>query len=320
MTIDSNMRKKSIADRLNWGLLHTFLVIVEEKSLSKAALRLHLTQSAVSQSLKKLEQQVGQKLLHRTSQVFELTTVGEACYQVACTIYGDVASINVDIPESDTDLTGHIKLQIVSRIYNQQYNDFLADFQRRHPKVSFEVEVLKGVNIIHNLSQKVPAIGICLSRHEMPNLARVQLYDQRYGLYCGYHHPLFHQEEVTLDDIRQQDFVAFQSEHIGDVLSPLAVFKDEHSFTGRIACSTNNMEEVVRMLYAGFGIGCLPQQLGNAPHLQSILRVLPPENGVADIPVYLMWHEHRTLSTAEKCFLLEIQQANLAQDDSSFLI
>lgn len=320
MVIGSAMRKKGMADRLNWGLLHTFLAIVEEKSLSKAALRLHLTQSAVSQSLKKLEQQVGQKLLHRSSQVFELTPVGEACYKVACSMYGEVAGINTDEDGGEESITGNIKLQIVSRIYNQRYNDFLASFQKRHPKVNFEVEVLKGVNIIHNLSQKVPAIGICLARHEMPNLNRIELYNQRYGLYCGFHHPLFNQEHIDLDDVRSQNFVAFQSEQIGDVLSPLAVFKDEHRFNGQISCYTNDMDEVVRMLYAGFGIGCLPRQLGSAAHLQHILRVLPPFDGVVNIPVYVMWHQARALSAAEQCFLQEIQEAKVHEQPDMLMM
>ena len=54
---NDNYHLRHISDKMNWALLHTFLVIVEEKSLSRAALRLHITQSAVSQSLKKLELQ-----------------------------------------------------------------------------------------------------------------------------------------------------------------------------------------------------------------------------------------------------------------------
>src|ERR1700751_5810939 len=42
-------------DRLDWNLLRTFLVIMQERSVSRAAARLHLTQPAVSQALKRLE-------------------------------------------------------------------------------------------------------------------------------------------------------------------------------------------------------------------------------------------------------------------------
>ena len=52
-------------DRLDWNLLRTFLVIVQERSISGAAAKLHLTQSAVSQALKRLEEQLDRRLIER---------------------------------------------------------------------------------------------------------------------------------------------------------------------------------------------------------------------------------------------------------------
>ena len=50
-------------DRLDWNLLRTFLAIARERSISRAATRLHLTQPAVSQALKRLEDQLGLQLI-----------------------------------------------------------------------------------------------------------------------------------------------------------------------------------------------------------------------------------------------------------------
>ncbi|MBK5005252.1 LysR family transcriptional regulator [Pseudomonas sp. S32] len=53
------MSERLLNDRLDWNLLRTFRVIGQELSISRAAARLHLTQPAVSQALKRLEQQLG---------------------------------------------------------------------------------------------------------------------------------------------------------------------------------------------------------------------------------------------------------------------
>ena len=96
------------------------------------------------------------------------------------------------------------------------------------------------------------------------------------------------------------------------MLSPLTVFKDTHGFTGKITTTTNSLDEVVRLVYAGFGIGCLPMQLGSAPHLQAALKLLPPKDGVADIPVYLLWHQERVLSALEERFIQELMQVDFS--------
>lgn len=51
--------KRFLNDRLDWNLLRTFLVIGQEGSISRAAARLHLSQPAVSQALRRLEEQLG---------------------------------------------------------------------------------------------------------------------------------------------------------------------------------------------------------------------------------------------------------------------
>lgn len=50
------MRSNVLLDKCNWSLLRIFRVIVQEGSLNKAAVKLFLTQSAISQSLKRLEE------------------------------------------------------------------------------------------------------------------------------------------------------------------------------------------------------------------------------------------------------------------------
>ena len=64
-------------DRLDWNLLRTFLVIMQERSVSRAAARLHVTQPAISQALKRLEETLGRSLIRRRGPHFEPTHAGE---------------------------------------------------------------------------------------------------------------------------------------------------------------------------------------------------------------------------------------------------
>src|SRR5271168_5489869 len=63
--------------------LETFLAVAEERSFSRAAARLHRTQPAVSQSIAKLEQELGEVLFERTSRDGTLTDAGEVLREYA---------------------------------------------------------------------------------------------------------------------------------------------------------------------------------------------------------------------------------------------
>lgn len=300
---------KAFPDKFNWSLLHTFLVIVQEGSLSRAAIQLHLTQSAVSQSLKKLEDQVGYKLLERSRQNFLLTPQGKSFFQAAHTIYGEIANLESQLPTQNKMVSGSIKLLVVSRIQSKQYDEFLTNFRQHYPQVDFHIEVLKSAEILRHLSQKMPVLGLGLCRTEPEKIHKEILIKQRYGLYCGKNHPLFNQENISMEQLRTQSFVSFQSDQLGDALSPLTVFRDNYGFSGQIVATTNSLDEVVRLLRVGFGIGCLPEHIANSSYLKNTLRKLPPEEGVADIPIYLMWHKERILSLAERYFINELRQS-----------
>ncbi|MCO6716781.1 LysR family transcriptional regulator, partial [Streptomyces sp. CHB19.2] len=70
--------RRFLNDRLDWNLLRTYLVIVQEGSVSRAAARLHLTQPAVSKRIAALELQLELRLFDRIGREVSLTEAGRA--------------------------------------------------------------------------------------------------------------------------------------------------------------------------------------------------------------------------------------------------
>ena len=300
------MAQQKLANSLNWTLLHVLIAICEEGSISAAADRLNITQSAVSQNLKKLEEQLDSQLIIRNTKPLELTPIGRYCLQVAQMIFTEITSIEAMKGTNLHLLEGNIKLLVASRLHNPKYNDFLVYFKKKYPNITLDLTVKSSMDILNDLKQKNPAIGICLAKHTSDTLNQKLLFNQRYYLYCGYHHPLFSVKELDFTSLLKESFIVFNSEAIGDVLSPITVFKAAHDFTGRVSAYTNNLDELVRLVYTGYGIGALPDQFVAATHLESKLRRLPPKDGIADVPVYIFWHKYRALSAIEAKFIEEI--------------
>lgn len=308
--------RRFLNDRLDWNLLRTYLAIGQEGSISRAAARLHVTQSAVSQALRRLEEQLGCALILRGGPRFDLTAAGEEVLRIATDIYGDVSRISTAVEKQNDGVAGKVRLLTISRVQSTLYDEFLADFHEAHPRVELEIEVLRSADIISSLLQKTATAGLGLCRIAQPKLEQRQLLRQRYAFYCGVRHRLFGRSDVTLEALRGENFVSFVSDQLGGNLSPLAMFRDENGFTGRIVASSSSFEEIHRLVCAGFGVGCLPEHLLREDVEKGLLWRLPPDEGIVDVNLHLLWNREQKMTVAEAVFL-ETFQHRLAQESLS---
>ncbi|WP_322015666.1 LysR family transcriptional regulator [Paraburkholderia sp. J12] len=290
-------------DRLDWNLLRTFLAIAREKSVSRAATRLHLTQPAVSQALRRLEEQLGLRLVDRHGPRIEVTQAGIEVQKIAEDIYGTISRLSLTEVDREHDISGMVRIGIVSGIDFPAYDDFLAGFHRTYPRIEFESQVMRSADVVNSLQRKATTLGLT-PRRALPKGVESRVFlRQRYGLFCGRHHPLFGREDVRVADLASQAFVSFTGDKVGDHMSPLTIFRDEMGFTGRVIASSSSMAEVRRYIFAGLGIGCLPEHIVSDDIARGRFQRLPPDEGVADVDLYFLWSQDRKFNAAEAAFM-----------------
>ncbi|MFJ7006094.1 LysR family transcriptional regulator [Pseudomonas putida] len=306
--------KRFLNDRLDWNLLRTFLVIGQEGSISRAAARLHLSQPAVSQALRRLEEQLDSALVVRRGPRINLSQAGEEVMQIAAELYGTVSRLGPALDSPAETVTGKIRLLSISRIQSRAYDDFLAQFHSDYPQVELEIDVLRSSDVASGLLQKTASFGLSLCRTPQPRLEQRVLLEQRYAFFCGKRHRLFGRKNLTVADLQGENFVSFTSDQMGGNLSPLTVFRDQQGFTGRIVASSPSLDEILRLVGAGYGIGCLPEHIVAADVQANELWRLPPWEGVIDVNVYLLWNREQKFTQAESIFLERFQQMLMTTD------
>ncbi|MGQ7297494.1 LysR substrate-binding domain-containing protein [Quadrisphaera sp. KR29] len=94
-------------------LLRSFVVLAEEQHFGRAAARLHVAQPALSQQLKSLEQQVGARLLDRSTRRVELTTAGALLHQRAVRVLADLDRTAADLALVAAGRAGRVRLGFV---------------------------------------------------------------------------------------------------------------------------------------------------------------------------------------------------------------
>lgn len=287
----------------DWNLLHTFLVIVQEQSISRAADRLLLCQPTVSNALKRLEDQLGKRLIERGSGRFEPTEHGIVLYRECQEICGTIGRLEQLMDESASEITGELHIYMASHVVFPPLDATLTAFHERYPKVSFDIEVATSASVIEAVRSKQASLGICLVSQPDPQLDFHELFREHFGFFCGPGHRLFGQSGLEVQDLRGESFVSFKTDRLADALRPVAVLRAQLQMYGRVVGTSSNLEEVRRMIVSGLGIGPLPIHVVERDVRAGLLWRLPPFDDPPAIAIYLVTNPRATLGRAEQLFL-----------------
>ncbi|WEX75318.1 LysR family transcriptional regulator [Sinorhizobium numidicum] len=302
----TNNRLERFAHNLDWNLLRTFVVVVEEGSITAAANRLLLQQPAVSMALKRLEQTVGQKLIDRRPGRFDLTEAGEKLHGQCRDIFAAVIRLPNVLETAGEDVTGHLNIYTVSHAHNPSWDRKLESFFRMHPKVTISVTVATTVDVLSGVERNIATMGLCDGI--IPDGLNKSFHiRERYALYCGRGHPLFGVEGVDFDDLRGNAYIAFIADDLGGQhMNSVTAVRAIGSFGQQVRGVSCNVEEVMRLISANVGIGMLPDHLANPAVEAGKLWQLPPYHDLPTTDVFRISNPNSILNPAEAAFLAHV--------------
>ena len=132
-------------------LLRSFVAVAQTKSFSRAAERVHLSQSTVSQQVRRLEDIVGKSLFERDTRTVTLTRDGEALQNYAARILG-LMSEAVEHFRAPT-LSGHVRLGLSEDFASAGLTAALAGFLHRNPEVELMIEIGMSGDLFRQLDE-----------------------------------------------------------------------------------------------------------------------------------------------------------------------
>lgn len=306
---DPRQEPDRIARELDWNLLRTFVVLAESRSVTEAAQRLSLKQPSLSAALKKLEDRLGRRLIHRSPGHYALTEAGQLLYQAALEIHGSVLRLSTLMRDITDEIRGHVTIAVASHVVCPLFDQVLAEFYRKHPEISLSLDVLSSADAIAEVMAKRASFAICLVREPNPQLEYEQLYREFFGLFCGPYHDLFGRTDLTLSDLAGHNSVSFETDRLHDALKPVTLMRAQAELGQRITGMSSNLEEVTRMIYTGLGIGPLPVHVAARDVADGRLWQVPPYDPLPAIDVYLVWNRKTAKNRAEEMLLAALREA-----------
>lgn len=236
--------------------LEVFLAVAREGRFSRAAAKLHRTQSAVSQSIRKLELEVGEPLFDRSSREGVLTDAGRVLQEYA----ERLIQLRTDAQEALVELRQlqRGKLVIAANEFTALYLlPVLAEFRRHHPMVRVTVQRSLGSRIPDDVLLHNAELGVLTYDPQEPQLKGVVVYSDELAFVVPPGHPLASEREVSIRQLGAESFVA----HI--VPSPyrdkvIQAFR-RHKTPLHMDVELPTLQAIQRFVAMGNGVALVPE-------------------------------------------------------------
>ncbi|MGI6853684.1 LysR family transcriptional regulator [Mesorhizobium sp. 1B3] len=288
---------------LDWNLLRTFFIIVEERSLTRAAQRLQISQPSVSAALQRLENSLDRRLIVRASRRFEVTRHGELLYGECAQIFRGVSRIGEKLSGVEHDVTGTLRILAVTDVRYAPFDQALRQLHLRHPSVMVQIDTVSSPQAVRAISRQIAPLALCLLPQPIAGLNCEHLEREEFGIFCGVTHPLFAREGCTIEHLRDESFVSFSCYNEGGTLEPMLALGVGAGLGERIRGTSAHLAEVVRMVQAGIGIGILPLASAQRELDAGLLWRISPEGVKLGADLYLVTNPAMPLELAEVSFL-----------------
>lgn len=285
--------------------LRLFVHIVEQGSISKAAMKLKVAKSAVSRRLALLEDRYAVALIQRKPGQWEITDTGKELYQRALSVVSDVDAIAGDFTHEPHRVEGPLSISVAHEFGLTFLSPVLVNFQERHPDIQLNVNF---DNRPIDLVQDNFDFAIRITS-EVTNDGNAKLIGQSsYGIYASKTYLTINGTPKTVKDLKRHKLLGFGTAKRGEWS-----FKDPKSGTQKIAfksaMGSNSGVFLGDAARQGLGIVRLPEFVSR-PFVTSG-DIVPILEDLSSWPlnIYLMHAESRRFNRRMRLFSEEMQRA-----------
>lgn len=169
--------------------LRVFLAAAEELNFSKAAKRLHMSQSAVSQNIHAMEQAYGMELFIRGGRAVELSEAGQTILPMVREVLLSARLLEDSLQDINNQVGGELLIGCSTSAGRYLLPILLSEFQRDYPAVHPRVKVIGRDTVIERLTNRIIPIGVASRKAEHRDIESVPLFDDRIVLIVHPHHP-----------------------------------------------------------------------------------------------------------------------------------
>ena len=281
--------------------LKMFCDVVETGSFSQAARLCHVTQSAVSQQIRVLEERYGQKLLMRRAREAVATPAGERLYRGCREILARFSDLELEVLECSGEVLGTCAISAIYSVGLHELHPYVKRVLASHPKLNVRLSYRRSGQIYEEVSTGSADLGIVAYPTPNPALTAVPFKEDHLTLICPPGHRLAERPRVSLRALAGVDFIAFDRD------APTRKFIDRAFRTAGIDVKPtqelDNIETIKQAVELGLGVAIIPRATVNTEVKEGKLVSRSFTDGNLSRPLAVLVRKDRSLSRAATAML-----------------
>ncbi|TCM20571.1 DNA-binding transcriptional LysR family regulator [Novosphingobium sp. PhB165] len=293
---------EKFAKRVDWNLLRTFVDIVRAGGIGAAARQLNKQQPSISAALKRLEDQVGATLLHRSATGVEMTSAGKAMMALCEDMLESARLMPHQIAQATRRVEGIVRIQMVPGVVSREFDEAIASFHRRNPDIHIEIRVSPWRQVLDALERGEVEVGVGYDGGVRGSLVYEPLFVERQQLYCARSHPLFGYRVTQLKELIGEGFVLTGEQEI----EAITQLRRRYRLGGKVTGLVEDTGEARRLVVNGVGIGFLPVHAVQAEVERGLLWPLLPAEFEPSYDIFLLARSEPARDTATQLFIDEV--------------
>ena len=281
--------------------LRYLVALADEQHFTRAAAREHVAQPALSQQIRRLEQELGLVLVDRTTRRVTVTEAGQTLVARARRILSEVDAANAEMQALAGVRAGHVMLGTMHTMGPVDVSLALAVFHQRHPGVELTVREESSEELAEMLRDDVLDFAFLsvTERIESHGLGLQQLVSEELVVVLPADHELAGRGTLRMAELAGEQFISYRE---GARLRELLTFAARHAgFEPQIKLESNESERIKRLVARGMGVAILPRSDAERPGTEVAVATLTEPSLRRDIT--LACREGRRLAPAAAEFL-----------------
>lgn len=234
--------------------LELFLVLADERSFTRAALKSNISQSALSSRIKILEDHLGVVLFDRTTRAVELTNEGKLFEVSARKLYSELSSVIDSFRDQAARRKGRVKIGAIPSLCSSWLPEVFVKFRALYPGIELHLTDGLQQNCLDMLRSGAIDLAVTSSAEDMEDLQATLVGTDYFHLVCPTDHPLLAKDEITPADLVEYPFVQVSERSSVRPLIDAAL----HPLVAEARLEVQYMGTIAGMVEAGLGISVVP--------------------------------------------------------------
>lgn len=283
---------------IDFELYKVFYTVAKNKHMTKASKELHISQPAISQSIKKLEEQLGGPLFLRSNKGMELTEEGKMFYDYLKGAIELIKNAENDFTSFKDLSKGEVKIGCSTTLTKLLLLDVIKKFHEDYPKITFKIENDLTSNLINDLKLgKLDFVIFNESGVKEKNLNLEKIGEMKQGFI--YNPNYFTDDIEILNDLNKYPLILQKEESNSRKLLEKITSQNNVELIPKM--EVVSQELVTEFTNIGFGIGFTIIDLAKRKY--SNLKELKINKKIPNINIYLATNKSISLTFASKMIL-----------------